>query len=154
MGKIQMAKMVTAHFQFLGLLAKLNFQFPNVFKDFIDFSGLINLNLDFLFDWLEIPRIDHRVMFILVAIGVPLGLMILTALVFYSIQAILQFSCVVVAVLVLLAFILRMAAPQWIPRAAQAEAASVTQGRSGPARRRGRRGERRVPGHPARRPRG
>eukprot|EP00672_Neobodo_designis_P013741 CAMPEP_0174856522 /NCGR_PEP_ID=MMETSP1114-20130205/36077_1 /TAXON_ID=312471 /ORGANISM="Neobodo designis, Strain CCAP 1951/1" /LENGTH=867 /DNA_ID=CAMNT_0016091321 /DNA_START=170 /DNA_END=2773 /DNA_ORIENTATION=- len=115
MGKIQMAKMVTAHFQFLGLLAKLNFQFPNVFKDFIDFSGLINLNFDLLFDWFEIPRIDHRVMFILVAIGVPLGLMILTALVFYSIQAILQFSCVVVAVLVMLAFILRMTAPQWIP---------------------------------------
>ena len=115
MGKIQMAKMITAHFQFLGLLAKLNFEFPNLFKDFVDLSGLTNLNFDYVFDWLEIPRIDHRIMFILIAIGIPLGLMIVTALVFYSVSAILQFTGVVVGALVVLAFILRISAPEWIP---------------------------------------
>jgi hypothetical protein len=115
MGKIQTAKMVTTHLQFLGLLSKLEIPFPTHFTDFLNFANLINLNFNFFFDMFEIPRIDTRLMFIFVAIGVPLGLMILTGLVFYSVSTIMQIFSAILGILCVVAFIFQAVAPDWIP---------------------------------------
>lgn len=115
MGTLQMVKMLTAHFQFMGLLQKLEVPFPSAFVEYLSITNVLNLNFDVLFDLVNIPRIDQRVMFIFIAIGVPLALMILTALVFFSIMTILEITSALVGILVVLAFILRTAAPDWIP---------------------------------------
>jgi hypothetical protein len=115
MGKIQMLKMLTTHLQFLGLLKKFQLGFPTPFLDFIALTDLVNLNFDFFFDLFEVPRIDTRLMFIFVAIGIPLGLMILTGVVFYSLVTILQIVSIIIGVVAIAGHILQSAAPDYVP---------------------------------------
>lgn len=116
MGFLQLMKLATAHVQYMGLLSKLDIPWPDSFMALLNFSDLINFDFSFIFDLFNVPEIDQRMMFIAVAIGIPLFLMILTAVVFFSLSSILQIEIAITGVLIVAGHIFAIVLPEWIPQ--------------------------------------
>jgi len=107
-------KLATTHFQYVGLLKNLRLPFPTSFLSMIDFVDVINLNFSFILDNLDLPAIDGRTIFIFVSVGLPLALMLLTALVFFSLKTILEISNVLMAIVIFAAFIVNACSPGFV----------------------------------------
>jgi hypothetical protein len=108
MGKLQRLKMFTTHIQYLGLLKKINLPYPKEFVAMMSVADIFNLDINLAFDFVEIPRIKQRSVFILVAIGIPLLLMIITSLVFFKISKIIQISSLLFGLAIMAVFFVQL----------------------------------------------
>jgi len=67
----------------------------------MSFPELFNFDFNVVFEWMSLPVLDFRLMFVIVAIGIPLALMLLTALVFFRLHVIQRIACVLVGAIMI-----------------------------------------------------
>lgn len=95
MGYRTVARLGGNHLQNIAMLAGLDIGWPQGFKDLFNWTRIFNIDLAALLVKLRLPTITQRLIFIAVSIALPLSLMVLTALVFFSISAIMQIALLV-----------------------------------------------------------
>ena len=83
MGVLTKASLLTKHTQYLSLLKDVNLPFPSVYMDFLSFTDLFNLDVEFFaVMFRDFPFITFRMRFIFVCVLVPLLIVMLTLLAF------------------------------------------------------------------------
>src|SRR5207237_1123298 len=89
------ARIIGNHLENIAFLSGLDIEWPQSFKDLFSWTQIFDINLSAILLKLRLPTITQRLVFIAVSIALPLSLMLLTALVFFSISSITQIALTV-----------------------------------------------------------
>ena len=116
MGVFASLKLLTSHVQFMGLLGDLSIPYPKEILSMLNFTNLFNFDPSFILRLIpDLPEIDQRILFIVVAIGLPLFLMVITALVFFTMSAVVMIATGGMGFVMLLAALLSKVASGIVP---------------------------------------
>jgi len=112
MGGRTVARIFGNHLQNVAILSGLDVPWPASFRDLFSWTQIFNIDLTSLMLSLRLPTITQRLVFIAVSIALPLSLMVLTALVFFSISSITQITLVVCSLGLLILHTMAFANPE------------------------------------------
>lgn len=100
---VTIIQMALSHLQFVALLTYLDIDWPTEWRRFVDVMALMNLDPRDIIGDQEVPSMDFRTLFIIVAIFLPLAINLLILFIYRTLGEVLWYGVTVLGVVLALA---------------------------------------------------